>query len=113
MSLIPQIGLFEMVLLAALALVVVGPKDLPRLMKSVGRMFRQVRGLADEFRAGLDQMAKEADLEELQKEIDELKKLNPTDELKGAVDDAMGPLVEPEQSAASETPDALPPGGKA
>jgi sec-independent protein translocase protein TatB len=112
MSLIPQIGLFEMVLLAALALVVVGPKDLPRLMKSIGRMFRQVRGLADEFRAGLDQMAKEADLEELQKEIDELKKLNPSDELKGAVDGAMRPLVEPEQSA-SKTSDALPPGGKA
>lgn len=92
MSLIPQIGLFEMLLLAALALVIVGPKDLPRLMKAVGGVVRQVRAMAGEFRAGLDQMAKEAELEDLQKEIEELKKLNPTEEVKEAVDEAMRPL---------------------
>ncbi len=102
MSLIPQIGLFEMLLLAALALIIVGPKDLPRLMRGIGGLLRQVRGMADEFRSGLDQMAKEAELEDLQKEIEALKKLNPADEVKQAVDEAMMPLQQPIKAKAEK-----------
>ncbi|MBB4657708.1 Sec-independent protein translocase protein TatB [Parvularcula dongshanensis] len=88
MSLVPQLGFGELVLLAVLALVVVGPKDLPRLMHTVGKMVRQMRKLADEFRASFDQMAREAEMEELREEIERLKSSNPVREVKQAFDEA-------------------------
>ncbi|WP_051881297.1 Sec-independent protein translocase protein TatB [Parvularcula oceani] len=88
MSLVPQLGFGELLLLAVLALVVVGPKDLPRLMHGLGRAVGQLRKLADEFRASFDQMAREAEMEELRAEIDALKKSNPVNEVKGAFDEA-------------------------
>lgn len=88
MSLVPQLGLGELLLLAVLALVVVGPKDLPKLMKTVGRAVGQMRRLADDFRAGFEQMAREAEIESLKAEIDDLKKNNPAKEVEQAFDDA-------------------------
>lgn len=92
MSLLPSVGMFELMLLAAIALVVVGPKDLPRLMRAVGKFTAQARNMAMEFRAGFDQMAKEAEMEELRGEINALKKANPVNEIRDAVDEAMAPL---------------------
>ena len=73
--------------LGVLALLVVGPKDLPRLMRGVGQALSKVRRLADEFRASFDAMAREAELEEMRKEIEQLKATNPMGEVKTAVDD--------------------------
>ncbi len=85
MSLVPHIGMLELLLLAAIALIVVGPKDLPRLMRGVGKFVAQARRLANEFMAGFDQMAREAEMDELRQEIDELKKDNPLIEMEEAV----------------------------
>lgn len=93
MTLIPQLGMLEILVLAALALVVVGPKELPRLMYGIGKFVSQAKALANEFKAGFDQMAREAEIDEMRKEIAELKKLNPVDEIKDAVDDAISPLT--------------------
>lgn len=62
-----DIGGWELLLIGALALIIVGPKDLPRLVREVGRWAARARGLADEFRRGMDEAAKEADLEEVRK----------------------------------------------
>ncbi len=77
MSLLPQFGFFELMLVAALALVVVGPKDLPRLMRAAGKGLAQVRRLAQEFTSAFDEMAREAELDEMRKEIEALKNNNP------------------------------------
>ena len=58
MSLLPQFGFFELVVVAIIALVVVGPRDLPKLMRMAGRMAGQARKMAGEFRAAFDQMAR-------------------------------------------------------
>ena len=92
MSLLPQFGFLELILVAALALVVVGPKDLPRLMRSAGRAVGQMRRMATEFTSAFEQMAREADLEDMRKEIEALKKQNPISDVKRAVDDAMQPV---------------------
>ncbi|MCI5046876.1 MAG: Sec-independent protein translocase protein TatB [Aquisalinus sp.] len=92
MSLIPQLGFFEIMLLAVLALVVVGPNELPRLMRSVGKFMAQARHMAREFMAGFDQMAREAELDELQKEIEALKKQNPVTEIRDEVNKTMAPM---------------------
>jgi sec-independent protein translocase protein TatB len=73
MSLVPQLGLPEIMVLAVLALLVIGPKDLPRFLHGAGKLVGKARRLADEFRMGISQMAREAELDEMRQEIERLK----------------------------------------
>lgn len=57
----------ELMLLAVVALLVIGPKDLPRAMRFVGQWVGRARGMARHFRAGLDEMVRQAELEEMEK----------------------------------------------
>jgi len=57
----------ELALVAAVALVVIGPKDLPRAMHVVGKWVGRARGMARHFRLGLDEIVRQAELEEMQK----------------------------------------------
>ena len=70
---IPEAGAFELVFLAAVALIVVGPKDLPILLRKVGEFTRKMRGLADDFRHSFDEMARQSELDELRREVDALR----------------------------------------
>ena len=70
------------------ALVVVGPKDLPRLMNMAGKWAAKARGMASEFRRSFDEMARESELSELRKEIDDLKKNNPITEMTSSLTNA-------------------------
>ena len=54
----------ELLIVGAVALVVIGPKDLPRMMRSLGRFVGQARGLARQFQDSMNDAAREADLEE-------------------------------------------------
>ena len=54
----------ELLVVAALALIVIGPKDLPRMMRSVGKFVGQARGLAKQFQDSMNDAAREADLQE-------------------------------------------------
>ena len=102
MNLLPQFGFFELVLVAVVALIVVGPKDLPKLMRSAGRLVAKARSLAGEFTAAFDQMAREAEMEELRKEIDDLKKNNPVADAKRAVEETMAPIEKEMRDEARE-----------
>jgi sec-independent protein translocase protein TatB len=57
----------ELLLLAVVALVFIGPKDLPKVMRVVGRWIGKVRGMANHFRSGIDEMMRQSELEELEK----------------------------------------------
>ena len=57
----------ELLVIAVVALVVIGPKDLPRVMRTIGNFVGQARGMARHFRSGLDTMMREAELEEMEK----------------------------------------------
>ncbi len=57
----------ELLLIGALALIVVGPKDLPVLVRNLGRWVAKLRGLADDFKRGMDDAAREAELDDLRK----------------------------------------------
>ncbi|MEA3004555.1 MAG: sec-independent protein translocase protein TatB [Sphingomonadales bacterium] len=57
----------ELLVIAAVALVVIGPKDLPRVMRQVGRWIGRAQGMARHFRTGIDTMIREAELEEMEK----------------------------------------------
>jgi sec-independent protein translocase protein TatB len=56
-----DIGATELIVVAVLALVVVGPKELPRLLRTVGGIVRKMRELAAEFKDGIEQLANEAE----------------------------------------------------
>jgi sec-independent protein translocase protein TatB len=57
----------ELLLVALVALVVIGPKDLPKAMRVVGYWVGRARGVARQFRSGFDNMVREAELEEMEK----------------------------------------------
>jgi len=57
----------ELMLVGTVALVVIGPKDLPRAMRFVGQWVGRARGMARHFRSGLDEMIRQAELEEMEK----------------------------------------------
>jgi sec-independent protein translocase protein TatB len=57
----------ELLIIAVVALVVIGPKDLPRVMRTIGQFTGRARGMARHFRTGLDTMIREAELEDMEK----------------------------------------------
>jgi sec-independent protein translocase protein TatB len=83
---IPDIGWVELLIIAAATIIVVGPKDLPRMMRVLGQWLGKARGLAREFQRSFDDLVKESELDDLRKEVEELKKFNPIDDVKKALD---------------------------
>ena len=57
----------ELAIVAILALIFIGPKDLPKVMRTVGYWVGRVRGMARHFTAGIESMVREAELEEMEK----------------------------------------------
>jgi sec-independent protein translocase protein TatB len=57
----------ELAVVAILALIFIGPKDLPKVMRTVGYWVGRIRGMARHFTAGIENMVREAELEEMEK----------------------------------------------
>ena len=70
---LPEFGAVELLFIAAIALIVVGPKDLPILMRKAGKFLAQMRGMAAEFRASFEEMARQSELDELRKEVEAMR----------------------------------------
>ncbi len=64
-----DIGWSEMVFVAIIAVLVIGPKDLPRAIATVGKYVRKIRGMAREFQSGIDDIARDAELDDLKKTV--------------------------------------------
>jgi len=79
----PEGRLLDFLIVGAVALIVVGPKDLPMLMRKVGQFMAKVRGMAAEFRASFDELARQSELDELRKEVQALRTGNPIDFVAG------------------------------
>jgi sec-independent protein translocase protein TatB len=73
---LPGIGFSELLLLGLAALIIVGPKDLPMMMRRVGQFVGKGRAMAREFQAAFEDIARQSELDELRKEIEDLKKDN-------------------------------------
>jgi sec-independent protein translocase protein TatB len=57
----------ELLIIILVAVVIIGPKDLPRVMRAVGSWVGKARGMANQFRSGVDQMMRESEIAELEK----------------------------------------------
>lgn len=87
-----DIGWSELLILLIVALVVVGPKDLPKLMRTAGQWMGKARRMADQFRNSFDEMARQSELEELRKEINSMRMQRPLADLDQSIlppDDVM------------------------
>ena len=120
----------ELLVIAIVALVVIGPKELPGLLRTWGRWLAQMRGMASEFRGHVDEMIRQTELDDVKKQLTgtsdglDLKSLDPTQQIRQHVQEGMAegekafneaktsfdnPLAEPESApqlaaeAAAET----------
>jgi sec-independent protein translocase protein TatB len=120
----------ELLLIAIVALVVIGPKELPGLLRTWGKWMAQMRGMASEFRGHVDEMVRQSDLDEVKKQLTassglDLQSLDPTKEIRSHIEQGMAegekaiaegksvfdnPLAEPESAPqiAAETPAETP-----
>src|SRR3954468_18098847 len=102
----------EFAIVAILALIFIGPKDLPKVMRTVGYWVGKMRGMARHFTSGLENMMREAELEEMEKkwreENERIMRLHPAnpDSPEAGQPDAMPPAADP---AAPTADDELPP----
>ncbi|HXA40645.1 MAG TPA: Sec-independent protein translocase protein TatB [Phenylobacterium sp.] len=69
----PEGRALEFLIAAVVALIVVGPKDLPVLLRKFGQFMARVRSMAAEFRASFDEMARQSELDELRKEVEAMR----------------------------------------
>jgi sec-independent protein translocase protein TatB len=82
----PGIGFEEMVIFALLAIVVIGPKDMPLMMRKFGRFTGKMRAMAFEFKQGIDELGRQAELDELRKEVANLKAHTGLDDIKKEIE---------------------------
>ena len=89
-------GWQEIFLVAVIAVIVVGPKELPRVLRTVSYWIRKLRGMAREFQSGVEDVIRETELQDLRKELEDTtmsnlsQSLSDTDDLKDEVKGAMG-----------------------
>lgn len=89
----------EFLLVALIALIVIGPKDLPKVLRVVGQWVSKARGVAAQFRSGFDEMVRQSELEEMEAkwkaENERIMRDHPTDPRDDVVGDEARP-AEPE-----------------
>lgn len=77
-----EVGWTEMLVIAIVMIVVVGPKDLPNMLRTFGRTTAKLRAMAADFQKQFNEALKEAELDDVKKSVDELRGLSPVAEIK-------------------------------
>lgn len=85
----------HILIVLVVALVVVGPKDLPRLMRMVGRWVAKARTMADQFRKSFDEMSRQSELDELRAELDAIRRERPLADLDRTLSTPVLPPMNP------------------
>ena len=76
----------EMAVIAAVALVLIGPKDMPVAIRSITGMIKKARRMAGEFQTHVDEMLREANLDEVKSTLNEIRNFDLTGEMERTVD---------------------------
>lgn len=101
---LPEIGASELILIGIVALIVVGPKDLPLLMRRLGQFVARMRGMASEFRASFDEMARQSELDELRREVEAMRRGQVFDDVRSGLSaDPLRATATDIEAALSET----------
>ena len=128
-----DIGWPELMVIGVLTIIVVGPKELPRVLRTVTGIIRKIRMIAGDFQSNIEDIAREADMEDIKKELEKAGKrdyskemedyLDPTGELNKSVKELEGDMnawsdkantapsnsiTPPENSSSSESEESAP-----
>ena len=95
-----DIGWSELVVIAVVALIAIGPKELPGVLRAVGQYMRKIRSMASEFQGQFQEAMREAEMADLKKHVDEM-----SDAAKGFTD--FDPLASVKKEVDSFTADPL------
>ncbi|MAS12967.1 MAG: twin-arginine translocase subunit TatB [Nitratireductor sp.] len=118
-----DLGWPEIMVIAIVLIVVVGPKDLPRMLRTFGRTTSKLRTMAGDFRKQFDEALQEAELDDVKSLVDDARKLDPRNEIKkhlnpiekvgqeirSGLDAAMKPQAAKSGAPASKEPHATEP----
>jgi sec-independent protein translocase protein TatB len=101
-----DIGWTELLVIAIVLIVVVGPKDLPPMLRAFGKMTTNLRKMAGEFRSQFDEALKESELDDVRKTISDAQRLNPTNALRDAINPLrqMGQEIRADLQKATQMP---------
>lgn len=87
-----DIGSWELLVLAIIAVIVVGPKELPKMLRTFGQWMSKARSMARQFQRSFDELARETELNELRKGVEELKAGGPIGEIKKELEQSIDPI---------------------
>ncbi|HET7716348.1 MAG TPA: Sec-independent protein translocase protein TatB [Bauldia sp.] len=113
-----DIGWTELLVIAVVAIVVIGPKDLPRAMRTVGQWTTKVKRMAGDFQRQFNEAVREAELEDVKKEVTKLGKIDPMADIRKSLAKADTDLkadlkkVDDGIARSLEKPDAVDPAPK-
>lgn len=85
-----DVGYSELLVIAIVMIVVVGPKDLPKMLRAFGKATSKFRQMSGDFKRQFDDALKEAELDDVKKALDSVKKLDPRQQVK----DVLNPFKE-------------------
>ncbi|MCC2689917.1 MAG: tatB [Rhizobiaceae bacterium] len=117
-----DIGWTEMLVIAVVMIVVVGPKDLPKMLRTFGRTTAKMRAMAGDFQKQFNEAMREAELDDVKKSVESLKSLNPAGEIRkqlnplekaaadvrAGLDTAMKPAPKPSDPATTRAVESEP-----
>jgi len=106
------LSMSEIMVIAVIALIVVGPKDLPKMLRTIARFVTKLRGMAGEFQRHLDSAIRESGIDEVKKEVKKMTNFTVTadvgkkmsEEFKKQGDEIKTMLESPEKPAAKNEP---------
>jgi sec-independent protein translocase protein TatB len=87
-----DIGWTELLVIAVVAILVVGPKDLPRMLRTLGNYAGKLRRTANEFRRQFDDAIRESEFEDIRNSMRDVGDINPMRDIKDTVEDTVSPL---------------------
>ena len=95
-----DLGWSKLIIIAMLAIIVVGPKDLPALLRTIGKFVGQIRRQAEEFRRQFDEAMKDTELDQIRKDVEDIKR-TATESVRD-IERTAEDSVKPFETAASE-----------
>ena len=107
-----DVGWTEMLVIAIVMIVVVGPKDLPNMLRTFGRTTAKLRAMAADFQKRFNEALKEAELDDVKKSVDalrSLKQLDPFEQAAADVRAGVDAAMKPKPAADPATPPASTP----
>ena len=81
-----DIGWSELAVAVVIALIVIGPKDLPRILRAAGRWAGKARSMASDFRTSVDTMVREAELDDVKKDVESVAGYDVGKEIENTID---------------------------